>query len=113
MALGSNFSTHGIQTELAGLSAFAAVDTGVLPLLGHDNPHGFLAAEQAERAAHRTEVVAPDPPDQEELGQKDDPDERQLQPHGPLVDEPGGLDRDDPRGREQAGQGKTEKQGGR
>ena len=83
------------------------------PLLGHDDPHGSLAAKQAEHAAHRAEVVAPDPPDEEEFGQDDDPDERQLQPHGPLVDEAGGLDRDDPWGREQAGQGETVQQGGR
>lgn len=113
MALGGNFATHGIEAELTRLGAFAAVDAGVLPLFSHDNPHGLLEAKQAEHAAHRTEVVAPDPPDQEEFGQDDAPDEHQLKAHGSFVDEPGGLDRNNPRSREQAGQGKTVQQGNR
>lgn len=99
MALGGKFAGHGVQAELAGLGAFAAVDAGVLAPFGHDDPHGSLAAKQAEHAAHRAEVVAPDPPDEEEFGQENDPNERQFQPHSPLVDETGGLDRDDPWGR--------------
>lgn len=83
MALGGNFAIHGIEAELTRLGAFAAVEAGVLPLFGHDDPHGLFEAEQAEHAAHRTEMVAPDPPDQEEFGQDDGPDERQLRPTVP------------------------------
>ena len=68
MALGSNIASHGIEVELTRLGAFAAMETGVFPLLGHDDPHGFPETEQAEHAAHRAEVVAPDPADQEEFG---------------------------------------------